>query len=67
MPDLLRPELFDEPIPRTEEERVQSYGKEWLKALSDRIAARAEKAQSEEPDASDEPIEIEDKFLPKRR
>jgi hypothetical protein len=58
MADDLRPELFDEPLARSEEERNQSYGKEWLDALW--------KEMDEQAGIEDKPVETEDKFLPTR-
>lgn len=59
----LRPELFDEPTPRSEEERNQSYGKEWLEKLYQEL----DDGVDEEEEGEDQPIETEDKFLPRRR
>jgi hypothetical protein len=59
MADDLRPELFDEPLARSEEERNQSYGKEWLDKLW--------KEMDEQAGIEDKPTETtEDKFLPTR-
>jgi hypothetical protein len=60
MADDLRPELFDEPLARSEAEHKQAYGEHWLDDLIEEMEG--------EGGAADKPAEIEteDNFLPTR-